>query len=150
MDVKRLKIVVYKTSAEATTAMMGGHIQAAISSAAGSTPPVVAGQLRMLALAAPQRRPGALAAVPTLVELGINAPSLATWRCVFGARDISPAQVTFWQDALARAFQGDEWKAWMTKNDVTAPPLRGAELTKYLEGQYNNTRSVLIELGLAK
>ncbi len=38
----------------------------------------------------------------------------------------------------------------MTKNDVTAPPLRGAELTKYLEGQYNNTRSVLIELGLAK
>ncbi len=150
VDVKRLKIVVYKTSAEATTAMMGGHIQAAISSAAGSTPPVVAGQLRMLALAAPQRRPGALAAVPTLVELGINAPSLATWRCVFGARDISPAQVTFWQDALARAFQGDEWKAWMTKNDVTAPPLRGAELTKYLEGQYNNTRSVLIELGLAK
>ena len=150
VDVKRLKIVVYKTSAEATTAMMGGHIHAAISSAAGSTPPVVAGQLRMLALAAPQRRPGALAAVPTLVELGINAPSLATWRCVFGARDISPAQVTFWQDALARAFQGDEWKAWMTKNDVTAPPLRGAELTKYLEGQYNNTRSVLIELGLAK
>ena len=150
VDVKRLKIVVYKTSAEATTAMMGGHIQAAISSAAGSTPPVVAGQLRMLALAAPQRRPGALAAVPTLVELGINAPSLATWRCVFGAKDITPAQITFWQDALARAFQGDDWKAWMTKNDVTAPPLRGAELTKYLEGQYNNTRSVLIELGLAK
>jgi putative tricarboxylic transport membrane protein len=66
IDIKRLKIVVFKTSAEATTAMMGGHIQAAVSSAAGSTPPVVAGQLRMLAIAAPQRRPGALAEVPTL------------------------------------------------------------------------------------
>ena len=150
VDVKRLKIVVFKTSAEATTAMMGGHIQASISSAAGSTPPVVAGQLRMLALAAPQRRPGALAAVPTLSELGINAPTLATWRCVFGTKDITPAQISFWQEALTRAFQGDEWKAWMTKNDVTAPSLRGAELTKYLEGQYNNTRGVLIELGLAK
>lgn len=150
VDVKRLKIVVYKTSAEATTAMMGGHIQASVSSAAGSTPPVVAGQLRMLALGAPQRRPGALAAVPTLGELGLNAPSLATWRCIFGTKDISPAQITFWQDALARAFQGDDWKAWMTKNDVTAPPLRGAELTKYLEGQFNNTRNVLVELGLAK
>jgi putative tricarboxylic transport membrane protein len=150
VDVKRLKIVVYKTSAEATTAMMGGHIQASVSSAAGSTPPVVAGQLRMLALGAPQRRPGALAAVPTLGELGLNAPSLATWRCIFGARDITPAQVTFWQDALANAFQGDEWKAWMTKNDVTAPALRGAELSKYLDGQFNNTRSVLVELGLAK
>jgi putative tricarboxylic transport membrane protein len=150
VDVKRLKIVVYKTSAEATTAMMGGHIQASVSSAAGSTPPVVAGQLRMLALGAPQRRPGALAAVPTLGELGLNAPSLATWRCIFGAKDISPAQVTFWQDALANAFQGDEWKAWMTKNDVTAPALRGAELSKYLDGQFNNTRSVLVDLGLAK
>lgn len=150
VDPKRLKIVVFKTSAEATTAMMGGHIQASISSAAGSTPPVTAGQLRMLAIAAPQRRPGELSHVPTLGELGLNAPVLATWRCIFGARGITPAQVAFWEDALARAFQGDEWKAWMTKNDVSAPQLRGAELVKYLDGQYNNTRGVLVELGLAK
>jgi putative tricarboxylic transport membrane protein len=150
VDPKRLKIVVYKTSAEATTAMMGGHIQAAISSAAGSTPPVVNGQLRMLAIAAPQRRPGALAQVPTLNEMGFNAPLLATWRCVFGARDSTPEQVAFWQDALARAFQGEEWKAWMSKNDVSAPPLRGAELNKYLDAQFNSTRNVLADLGLVK
>lgn len=150
VDIKRLKIVVYKTSAEATTAMMGGHIQAAVSSAAGSTPPVVAGQLRMLAIAAPQRRPGALAQVPTLIELGLNAPVLATWRAVFGARGITPEQIAFWEEALARGFQSDEWKAWMTKNDVSAPPLRGAELSKYLDAQANNTKGVLIELGLAK
>lgn len=150
IDIKRLKIVVFKTSAEATTAMMGGHIQAAVSSAAGSTPPVVAGQLRMLALAAPQRRPGALAEVPTLAELGLKAPVLATWRCVFGARGITPEQVAFWEEALARGFQGEEWKAWMSKNDVSAPPLRGAELSKYLDAQFNNTRSVLAELGLTK
>jgi putative tricarboxylic transport membrane protein len=150
VDAKRLKIVVYKTSAEATTAMMGGHIQAAISSAAGSTPPVVAGQLRMLAIAAPQRRPGALAQVPTLIELGLEAPVLATWRGIFGTRGITPAQIAFWEDALARGFQGDEWKAWMIKNDVSAPPLRGTALTKYLDSQFDNTRRVLVELGLAK
>ena len=38
----------------------------------------------------------------------------------------------------------------MGKNDVTAPPLRGAELVKYLEGQYNHTRGVLVDLGVAK
>ena len=150
VDPKRLKIVVFKTSAEATTAMMGGHIHAAISSAAGSTPPVVAGQLRMLAIVSPQRRPGALAQVPTLSELGLDAPILATWRCIFGARGITPAQIAFWEDALARSFQGDEWKAWMSKNDVSAPPLRGVELAKYLDGQFNNTRNVLLELGLTK
>jgi putative tricarboxylic transport membrane protein len=150
IDPKRLKLVVYKTSAEATTALMGGHIQGAVSSAAGSTPPVVAGQLRMLAIAAPRRRPGAIAHVPTLAEQGIEAPILETWRAVFGAKGITPAQIAFWEDALARAFTHEEWKAWMTKNDVTAPPLRGAELQKYLETQYNHTRSVLVELGLAK
>ena len=150
VDPKRLKMVVFKTSAEATTAMMGGHIQASVSSAAGSTPPVVAGQLRMLALAAPQRRPGALADVPTLIEQGIDAPVLATWRCIFGAKDITPSQIAYWQEALTRAFDGAEWKEWMVKNDVTAPPLRGAELVKYLDNQNNHTRSVLIDLGLAK
>jgi putative tricarboxylic transport membrane protein len=129
---------------------MGGHIQAAVSSAAGSTPPVVAGQIRMLAIAAPQRRPGALAHVPTLAEIGIDAPILATWRAVFGAKGITPAQIAFWEDALARAFTGQEWKDWMTKNDVGAPPLRGAELHKYLEGQYQHTRAVLVDLGIAK
>ena len=149
-DPKRLKMVVYKTSAEATAAMMGGHIDAAVSSAAGSTPPVAAGNLRMLAIAAPQRRPGALAAVPTLAELGIDAPILATWRTVFGAKGITAGQVVFWEDALARAFAAEEWKSWMSKNDVTAPPLRGPELVKYLDAQYQHTRSVLAELGLVK
>ena len=149
VDPKRLKMVVYKTSAEATTALMGGHIQAAVSSAAGSTPPVVAGQLRMLAIAAPKRRPGAISHVPTLIESGIDAPILETWRAVFGAKGITPAQIAFWEDALARAFTAEEWKAWMTKNDVTAPPLRGAELHKYLETQFIHTRTVLVDLGLA-
>jgi putative tricarboxylic transport membrane protein len=149
VDPKRLKMVVYKTSAEATTALMGGHIQASVSSAAGSTPPVVAGQLRMLAIAAPKRRPGAISHVPTLAESGIDAPILENWRAMFGAKGITPAQIAFWEAALARSFTGEEWKAWMTKNDVTAPALRGAELQKYLEGQYSHTRSVLVDLGLA-
>jgi putative tricarboxylic transport membrane protein len=150
IDPKRLKLVVYKTSAEATTALMGGHIQAAVSSAAGSTPPVVAGQLRMLAIAAPKRRPGALANVPTLAEQGVDAPILETWRAVFGAKGITRAQIAFWEEALARAFTNDEWKAWMAKNDVSAPALRGADLQRYLEAQYSHTRSVLLDLGLAR
>ena len=82
----------------------------------------------------------------------LGSPTLdyATWRAIFGARDITPAQIAFWEEALARGFQGEDWKAWMSKNDVSAPPLRGAELNKYLESQYNNTRGVLVELGLAK
>ena len=69
---------------------------------------------------------------------------------VLGAKGITQAQIAFWEDALARAFTADEWKAWTTANDAAAPALRGVELQKYLEGQYSYTRNVLIDLGLAK
>ncbi len=150
VDLKRLKVVVYKTSAEAATALMGGHIQAAVSSAAGSTPQVVAGNIRMLAIVSPQRRTGALAHVPTLAELGLQAPGLTTWRAIFGAKGITPAHIAFWEEALARAFASEEWKARMAEDNVAAPPLRGKELAKYLETQHVHTRTVLVELGLAK
>lgn len=150
IDPRRLKIVVFKTSAEASTALMGGHIQAAVSSAAGSTPQVVASQIRMLGIASPQRRTGALAQVPTLAEIGVPATGLTTWRGVFGAKGIAPAQIAFWEDALARAFASEEWQARMAEHNVAAPPLRGNELAKYFEAQYAQTRSVLVELGLAK
>src|SRR6185503_3557089 len=101
-------------------------------------------------IAAPKRRPGALSDVPTLAESVVNAPILESWRAIFGAKGITAAQIAFWEEALGRAFGTEEWKAWMEKNDVTAPPLKGAALNKYLETQYNHTRSVLIELGLAK
>ena len=52
--------------------------------------------------------------------------------------------------AALPAWSQPAWKAWMTKNDVTAPSLRGAELTKYLDAQYKHTHGVLVELGLAK
>jgi putative tricarboxylic transport membrane protein len=150
VDPKRLRLVVYKTSAEANTALMGGHIQAAISSASGSTPQVVAGNLRMLALAAPQRRTGALADVPTLIESGLNASGVATWRAIFGAKGITAAQVAFWEAALASMFATEEYKNRMAEDNVTAPPLRGKELAKYLEDQYAYTRGVLADLGFTK
>jgi putative tricarboxylic transport membrane protein len=150
IDPKRLKIVVYKTSADAWTALMGGHIQAAISSVSGSAPQVVAGNIRMLAIAGPQRRTGALADVPTLKETGLDVPGVATWRAIFGAKGITPGQVKYWEDALARLFATDEWKTRVTEDNVAAPPLRGAELVKYLEDQYAYTRGVLVEIGLVR
>ena len=88
--------------------------------------------------------------MPTLAEAGVDAPILATWRAIFSAKGITTAQIAYWEDALARAFSGEEWKAWMTKSDVTAPPLRGKELAGYLDKQFNHTKAVLLDLGLAK
>ncbi|MCC7484036.1 MAG: tripartite tricarboxylate transporter substrate binding protein [Burkholderiales bacterium] len=150
VDPRRLKMVVYKTSAEAWTALMGGHIQASISSVSGSAAQVVAGNIRMLAIAGPQRRAGPLADVPTLKETGLDVPGVATWRAIFGAKGITPAQARYWEDALAKVFASDEWQERVTKDNVQAPVLRGKELVKYFEEQYAFMRGVLVELALAQ
>jgi putative tricarboxylic transport membrane protein len=150
VDPKKMRAVVFKTSAEAVTAMMGGHIHASVSSASGTLPQVQAGNIRYLAVAAPQRRSGALAHVPTLREQGFDATGLVIWRAIFGAKGLTQPQSAFWDDALSRTFAADEWKNYVEGNNLATLPLRGGQLTKYLEGEYTRTKAVMVDLGLAK
>jgi len=150
IDPAKLKVVVFKTNAESMTAMMGGHLQAVASSVSSSMSQVTAGNTRMLAIAAPQRMSGALAAVPTLREHGIDAGGISNWRVVFGAKDITPAQVNFWEEALAKTVVTADWKKLLDDNNLESQFMRSRDTAKYLESEYAATRAVMSDLGLAK
>lgn len=150
VDPKKLKVVVFKTNAESIMAVIGGHIHAVISSVSAALPQVQAGNTRLLAIAAPQRQTGALANVPTLREQGINANGIANWRAIFGAKGLTPAHVAFWEDALARMAAAEDWKAQLAANNLASQFLRGKGFAQYLEAEYNDTRAVMTDLGLAR
>src|SRR5215213_364202 len=76
IDPKKLKLVVFKTNAESVTAVIGGHVDAMVSSVSAALPQVQAGNARMLAVAAPQRVGGSLAKLPTMREQGIEATGI--------------------------------------------------------------------------
>jgi len=57
VDPRKLKTVVFKTNAESHMAVVGGHIQAVVSSVSAALPQVQAGHTRMLAIAAPSAWP---------------------------------------------------------------------------------------------
>ena len=149
-DPARLKIVVFKTNAESMMAMIGGHLQAVASSASAALPQVVAGNTRVLAVAAPRRMAGAFANVPTLREQGINASGIANWRVVFGAKGTTAAQVAFWEESLAKTVATSEWKKLLEDNNLASQFLRRQDTAKYLETEYHATRNVMADLGLAK
>lgn len=150
IDAKKLKAVVFKTNAESITAVIGGHLQAVVSSASAALPQAQAGNIRMLAIAGPRRMAGALATVATLREQGIDTDGLSNWRGVFGAKGISAAQTAFWEEALARTVASADWKKLLEENNLASQFLRSREFLKYLESEYAITKTLMSDLGLAK
>ncbi|MGZ8230898.1 MAG: Bug family tripartite tricarboxylate transporter substrate binding protein [Burkholderiales bacterium] len=150
VDPKKLKLVVFKTNAESITAVIGGHIDAMVSSVSAALPQHQAGNSRILAVAAPQRVGGPLANVPTMREQGIDAVGISNWRIIFGAKGLSVAQATFWEDALAKVVATSEWKQQLESNQLESKFMRGRELGKWLDGEYAATRAVMSDVGLVK
>jgi len=150
LDPKRLKVVVFKTSGESITGLAGGHVDVMVSSLASVMPHVKAGTLRVLGIAAQQRRGGAAASVPTLREQGIATNGVAAWRGLHGAKGLTPAQLGFWEDALAKVTDSADWKGFLDENDLGSQFLRSRDFAKYLEGEYAMTKAVMSDVGLIK
>jgi putative tricarboxylic transport membrane protein len=143
------KSVVFKGTSEAAAALLGGHIDLIITPAGNAGPHVANGRMRVIAIAAPQRFPGVLAAAPTWREQGIDLV-FSGWRAIMAPKGLTPAQVEFWETALRKATTSPEWKADLAKNywaDDFAP---SAQFRGELEGDYAALSAVMVELGLAK
>jgi putative tricarboxylic transport membrane protein len=150
VDPKKLKMVVFKTNAESLTAVMGGHIQAVVSSVSAALPQVQAGNARMLGVTAPQRVGGSIAHVPTMREQGIDAMGISNWRGIFGAKGLTHAHIAYWEEVIGKTTTTDDWKKQLDTNNLTSRFLRSREFAKYLEVEYNSTRAAMADAGLIK
>ena len=144
-----LKPVVFKGSAEAITAVLGGHLDVAVAGAVNAIPHVSAGRMRVIGVAAPQRLGGPLAVAPTWREQGVDLV-YGNWRAVFAPKSLTPAQLAFWENALRRMAEAPEWKADLEKNHWTEHFKTGAALQQELEQDFIWLKTTLVELGLAK
>ena len=147
-DVKKLKVVVSKSSAESVTLLLGGHVDLAVSSASVVTP-YAPGQVRLVAISAPRRIEGPLAAVPTWKEQGFDI-IVDNFRMVVGPPGMGPAQIAYWEAVFARLVQSEEWKKDLQNNQWENNYMGSRESRKYLDGQYEQLRRVLSDLGMAK
>jgi putative tricarboxylic transport membrane protein len=143
------KSVVFKGTSEAAAALLGGHIDLIITPAGNASPHVAAGQMRVIAVAAPQRFSGVLASAPTWREQGIDLV-FSGWRAVLAPKGLTPAQVGYWESALRKATATPEWKADLEKNYWSDDFATSLQFRKDLEADYAGMSAVMTELGLAK
>jgi putative tricarboxylic transport membrane protein len=149
VDIKKLRTVIFPSGGAATTAMLGGHVDVVPISAAFAASMARQGQVRLLAVTSPTRLAGVLADVPTWREQGYDAV-VSSWRAIFGPRGTTPAQVAYWEQAMQRFIETDEWKKELDNNFWRSEYLRGAETRKYLDQDNEQVKLFLTELGLAK
>ena len=148
-DVRKMKAVVFNSSGDSVTALLGGHVDVVPVAAALALPHVQAGRLRLVAVATPQRLGGALADVPTWRELGVDAVA-PNWRGVIGPKGMSSEHIAYWTRVLAASVNSPEWKAEVEKNAWEDVFLTGGDAKRYLDADDAAVKRMLTELGLAK
>ena len=87
--------------------------------------------------------------MPTWKEQGVDV-HITNWRMVTGPRGMSAAQIAYWEDVFARLTQSEEWKKDLEQNVFESTYMNSGDSRKYLKVQYEQFRSALAEVGLAK
>ena len=148
-DIKRLKVVIFNGSAEAVTALMGGHVDVVANPVSAMLQLMQSGRIRILGVSSDSRLGGAMAGIPTWKEMGIAAVS-ANWRTVIGPKGMSEEQIRFWNDTFARIVKTTAWKLDLEANLLGDTYLDSQQTRKFMDQQYAELRLILGELGLAK
>ena len=149
VDVKKLKFVVFTSGVQSLTNVMGGHVDIAAVPVSGVVPLAASGKLRVLAVSSSKRLGGSFAAVPTWKEQGADSV-FSSSRGVIGPKGLSAAQVAYWESVLARVVESDDWKKELDSNFWEGQFLTSAATRKLLKTQYDDYKSVLIDVGLAR
>ena len=149
VDIKRLRVVVFKTNAEGLTALLGGHIHLVVSAVATAIGQMRDGKAKIISVSSPQRLGGDLAQVPTLREQGYDV-SLSNWRAIIGPKGLTAAQIGYWEGVMGKVVATAEWKTTLEQQFWDGNFLRSSEFAKYMDNEYAQTRPVMLELGLSK
>lgn len=149
IDPTRMKVVVYKASIDATTALMGGHVDVVATPTSTYLPVLDSGKIRVAAVAAPQRVSGRFGDVPTWREQGVDVV-MPSFRMFIGPNALTPQQVQFWDHAFATLAKSEEWKKELAANEWRDQYMNSASSRRFLDARYDEYRKILTELKLAR
>ena len=146
---KKMKAVVFNGFSQGLAALYGGHVDLVANPHSSFLTPMREGKMRVLAVASSQRLPGEFAAVPTWKELGVDA-EIEAFRAIAGPKGLPRPQAVYWEEALRKMNEADEWKEMLEKRAWVNRFTGAAGCQDGLKRQYDQMRTGLAELGLAK
>jgi tripartite-type tricarboxylate transporter receptor subunit TctC len=140
---KLLHVPFQEGAAQATTALLGGHIDAVAVSAQEVAAHVASGKLKILGIAS-EKRAEAFPEVKTFKEQGIDLV-ISAFRGLGVPKD-TPAEVTKrLQDEFGKAVKDEKLKELFKKSSLTYVPMTGEEFGKMMDQQNELFKGIIAE-----
>lgn len=149
IDAKRVKVLAFKSSRDATIQVLGGHSPVVSSGVSELLEHVKAGKMRLVAVSSPKPLGGDLANVPTWRSMGVDI-AILHWRGIFGPPGMPAEAVKFWEQTIARAMSTDAWKRALERHLWFDGYADAATFRRDLAEENKVYVDVLTQLGMAK
>lgn len=147
VDIRKLRVVPYKSSAESVSALLGGHLDVVSATTPNLVAHLAAGRVRVLAVGSPQRLDGVYAGVPTWREQGVDALGQSVQGVMTGP-GVNAEQQRYWTEALRRATESPGWRELLARNQWQANFLTGPQAAAHLARERQEVAQLLTELDL--
>jgi putative tricarboxylic transport membrane protein len=146
-DVRNIKYVAFEGGGEAVTQLLAGSVQAFTGDASEAKGFVDSGDIKVIAVLAPERLEGDFASFPTAREQGIDVIG-ANWRGFYAPGGMSDEAYGHWVETIGKVYDSAEWKAAMAANGLAPLNLRGAEFQAFVADSVASIADLSREIGL--
>ncbi|NDV49611.1 MULTISPECIES: tripartite tricarboxylate transporter substrate binding protein [unclassified Salipiger] len=148
-DVRTVKYVAFDGGGEAVTQLLAGSVQAFTGDASEAKGFVDSGDIRVIAVLAPERLEGDFADFPTAKEQGVDAIG-ANWRGFYAPGGMSDAAYDAWVKKIGKLYASDEWKEIMANNGLAPLDLQGADFEQFVQNSVSEIQDISREIGIIK
>lgn len=147
VDIRRLVVAPFRSSAESIVALVGGHIDLVAATTPNVITPLASNSIRLLAVSADRRLGGAFAATPTWREAGVD-DDFSSALGIIAPASLTPDQVAFWEATCRQMVAGDLWRQLAERNQSRPRFLGAADAARFYERETEALRATVRELGL--
>jgi putative tricarboxylic transport membrane protein len=147
LDPKIMNFVPHENTGDIVIAVLGGQVSVGAGGYQDFAQQVEAGDLKVLAVGAPERQPGVDA--PTLRELGIDLV-FANWRGVSAHKSLTEDQLKALDEVFASLAKSEHWKKTLADRGWLSMYLPRAEYAAYIKDNQASATAALQALGMIK
>ncbi|MBI1905545.1 MAG: tripartite tricarboxylate transporter substrate binding protein [Rhodocyclales bacterium] len=147
VNYKQMRYVAFEGGGEAITALLGGHVHAYSGDASEVGPYLKSGKVRVLAVLAPERLPGELAAIPTATEQGYPV-EWAIIRGYYLGPKVTDDDYKWWVTTFDKMLNSPEFAKLRGERGLFPFALTGDKLTDYIDQNVKRYADLSREFGL--
>lgn len=148
-DVRAVKYIAFDGGGEAVTQLLAGSVQAFTGDISEAKGFVDSGDIKVIAVLAPERLPGEFADFPTAKEQGVDAIG-ANWRGFYAPGGMSDEAYNDWVAKIGDLYASDEWKEVMAANGLAPLDLQGEDFQNFVAESVGQIQTISKEIGIIK